>query len=395
LAEGTLLMPSDPAVEDINRLQHSSRDVSTLPGVMSRWLSTVMPDGVAPDVTVESGVDANGMSSETIILTGRWDEDGQPTEQKWVARVAPTEEDVPVFTSYRMDHQFDVIRLVGEQTDVPVPRVRWLEPTGSILGTPFFLMDYVDGRVPPDLMPYTFGNNWFADAPAERQRELQDSTVEVIAKLHSIPDPEKTFGFLDDRSDANALRRNLNWLQSWYQFAVPDIGRSELLERALEWLEANWPADVAATDSVLVWGDSRIGNVLYDGFRPAAVLDWEMATLGPREMDVAWIIFAHMVFQELAGLASLPGLPDVMREEDVRATYTDRSEVELGDLHWFFVYSGVIWACVFMRTNARRVRFGEIEQPDDVESLFYHGSLLRRLISDERLREDPTKKDDA
>ena len=54
---------------------------------------------------------------------------------------------------------------------------------------------------------------------------------------------------------------------------------------------------------VLAWGDSRIGNVLYEDFRPVAVLDWEMATLGPRELDVAWIIFAHKVFQELAGLA--------------------------------------------------------------------------------------------
>jgi aminoglycoside phosphotransferase (APT) family kinase protein len=300
-----------------------------------------------------------------------------------VARVAPTEQDVPVFTSYRMDHQFDVIRLVGEMTDVPVPQVRWLESTGSVLGTQFFLMDYVDGRVPPDVMPYTFGDNWFADAPAEQRRELQDSTVEVIAMLHSIPEPEKNFGFLSDGSDPNALRRNLNWLKSWYEFAVPDIGRSQLVERSLDWLESNWPEDVAAADPVLVWGDSRIGNVLYDGFRPAAVLDWEMATLGPREMDVAWIIFAHMVFQELAGLAGLPGLPDVMREEDVRATYTEHTGVELGDLQWFYVYSGVIWACVFMRTSARRVRFGEIEQPDDVESLFYHGSLLKRLVGDD------------
>ena len=376
-------MPTERAVEDVSRLEHSSRDTSTLPGVMSRWLSTVMPGGIAPEITVESGVDANGMSSETIILTGRWDEDGQRREEKWVARVAPTAQDVPVFSSYRMDHQFDVIRLVGDQTDVPVPRVRWLEPTGSVLGTPFFLMDYVDGQVPPDLMPYTFGNNWFADAPAERQRELQDSTVEVIAKLHSIPTPETTFAFLAEAPAANALRRNLDWLQAWYQFAVPDIGRSELLERALEWLEANWPADVAAADPVLVWGDSRVGNVLYSDFRPVAVLDWEMAVLGPREMDVAWIIFAHMVFQELAGLAGLQGLPDFMREDDVKATYTAHTGVELADLHWFYVYSGVIWACVFMRTSARRVRFGEIEQPDDVESLFYHGSLLKRLIGDD------------
>ena len=376
-------MPSEPAVEDVSRLEHSSRDLTALPAVLSQWLSTVMPGGAAPEITVESGVDSNGMSSETIILTGRWDADGQRREEKWVARVAPTEQDVPVFTSYRMDHQFDVIRLVGEMTDVPVPLVRWLESTGAVLGTQFFLMDYVDGRVPPDVMPYTFGDNWFADAPVDQQRELQDSTVEVIANLHSIPEPEKTFGFLDDGSDPNALRRNLNWLKSWYEFAVPDIGRSQLVERSLDWLESNWPEDVAAADPVLVWGDSRIGNVLYDGFRPAAVLDWEMATLGPREMDVAWIIFAHMVFQELAGLAGMPGLPDVMREEDVRATYTEHTGVELGDLQWFYVYSGVIWACVFMRTSARRVRFGEIEQPDDVESLFYHGSLLKRLIGDD------------
>lgn len=376
-------MATEPAVEDISRLEHSSRDLSTLPTVMSTWLSTVMPGGVAPQITVESGVDSNGMSSETIILTGRWDEDGQQREQKFVARVAPTEQDVPVFTTYRMDHQFDVIRLVGEKTDIPVPRVRWLEDTGSVLGTPFFLMDYVEGRVPPDVMPYTFGNNWFADAPAESRRELQDATVEVIAKLHSIPDAQTAFGFLDDGSDPNALRRNLNWLKSWYAWAVPDIGRSTLVERALEWLEANWPAEVAAADPVLIWGDSRVGNVLYDGFSPVAVLDWEMATLGPREMDVAWMIFAHNVFQELAGLAGMPGLPDVMREEDVRATYTQHTGVELGDLNWFYVYSGVIWACVFMRTSARRVRFGEIEKPDDVESLFYHGSLLKRLIGDD------------
>jgi aminoglycoside phosphotransferase (APT) family kinase protein len=376
---------TEPAVEDVDHMQRSSRDVATLPGVMSRWLSTVMPGGTAPDVTVESGIDSNGMSSETIVLTGRWTEAGQPVEQKWVARVAPSAADVPVFPTYRLDHQFDVIRMVGELTDVPVPRVRWIDDTGSVLGTPFFLMDHVDGIVPPDVMPYTFGGNWFADAPAERQRELQDSTVEVLAKLHSIPDADKTFGFLSeiDPPGANPLRRHFGWLKDWYAFAVPDIGSSAVVERALAWLEANFPDDVAASEPVLAWGDARIGNVLYEDFRPVAVLDWEMATVGPRELDVSWIIFAHMVFQELAGLAGLPGLPDVLREEDVRASYEQLTGMTLGNLDWFYVYSGVIWCCVFMRTSARRVRFGEIEQPDDVESLFYHASLLKRLIGED------------
>ncbi|WP_066903313.1 phosphotransferase family protein [Mycolicibacterium houstonense] len=374
----------DAPVENVDHLQRSSRDVTTLPSVLSKWLSTVMPGGVTPEITVESGVDSNGMSSETIMLTGRWEENGEPREQQWVARVAPTQDDVPVFSSYRLDHQFELMRQVGELTDVPVPNVRWIEPTGEVLGKPFFLMDRVEGQVPPDVMPYTFGGNWFADAPAERQRELQDTTVEVLAKLHAIPDAAQRFAFLAevDPPGDTPLRRHFGWLKDWYEFSVPDIGRSPLVDRALEWLEKNFPEDVAASDTVLVWGDSRIGNVLYQDFRPAAVLDWEMATVGPREFDVAWIIYAHMVFQELCGMANMPGLPDVLREEDVRATYRDLTGVEVGDLRWFYVYSGVVWACVFMRTGARRIHFGEMEKPDDIESLFYHRPLLERMIEE-------------
>ena len=373
---------SDSTVENIDHLQRSSRDTATVPAILSAWLSTVMPDGITPDITVESGIDSNGMSSETIMLTGRWTENGTPVEEKWVARVAPTANDVPVFSAYRLDDQFNVMRLASELTDVPVPKVRWLETTGEVLGAPFFLMDRVDGLVPPDVMPYTFGDNWFADATPEQQRTLQDSSVEVLAKLHAIPNAAKTFDFLAeaDPPGDTALRRHFGWLKDWYEYAADGLGRSPLVERALEWLDANFPDDVAASESVLVWGDSRIGNVLYDDFRPSAVLDWEMATVGPREFDVSWIIFAHMVFEELSKMAGLPGLPHVLREEDVRATYKDLTGVEVGDLRWFYIYSGVVWCCVFMRTGARRVHFGEMEAPEDLETMFYHGSLLKRLL---------------
>lgn len=371
--------------EEATSLQRSRRELSTIPDVMSNWLATVLPGNITPDVTAEGGADTTGMSSETIILNVRWDEDGQSTNRRFVARLAPQPQDVPVFHSYRLDHQFNVMRLVAEMTDTVLPSVRWIEPTGTVLGTPFFLMDYVEGLAPPDFMPYTFGGNWLFDAPAERQRELQDHTVAVLAKLHSIPDAQSIFGFLCEgkgNPDSDVLRRNLDWLKSWYEFAVPDIGRSALIEQTLDWLEANWPTEVADAEPVLVWGDSRIGNVLYSDFQPVAVLDWEMATLGPREMDVAWMIFAHNVFEEIAAIAGLPGMPDFMRESDVRDTYQRLTGVQLGDLRWFYVYSSAIWSCVFMRTGARRVQFGEIERPDDVESLFWHAPLVRRLIGE-------------
>ena len=376
-------MGTEPALNEVSQLQRSSRDITKLPGMFSGWLSTVLPGGVTPEVTVEPAVNATGMSSENLAVSARWDEDGEQIQRRLVARIAPSAQDVPVFPSYRIDHQYEVLRLVGEKTDVPVPAVRWLEPTGAVLGTPFFLMDYVEGVVPPDVMPYTFGNNWLYDASAESQRLLQDATVEVIAKVHSIPGPQTHFGFLSEGAgEQTALRRHFDWVRSWYDFAVPDIGRSPLLERTFGWLEAHWPDEAAAADPVLLWGDARIGNVLYADFRPVGVLDWEMTALGPRELDIAWLIFAHMVFQEIAGLAGLPGMPNFLREEDVRATYRELTGVELGDLCWFYVYSGVMWAIVFMRTGARRVHFGELEKPDDPESLFYHAALLKRLTGE-------------
>lgn len=96
-------MGDQPTVEtDVGRLQRSSRDVTTLPTVVSRWLATQLPGGTAPEITVESGVDTNGMSSETIMLTGRWTADQAPVEQRWVMRVAPSADDVPVFPNYRL-----------------------------------------------------------------------------------------------------------------------------------------------------------------------------------------------------------------------------------------------------------------------------------------------------
>jgi aminoglycoside phosphotransferase (APT) family kinase protein len=89
-----------------------------------------------------------------------------------------------------------------------------------------------------------------------------------------------------------------------------------------------------------------------------------------------------MVFQELAGLAGLPGLPDFMRESDVRSTYGEMTGVELGDLHWFHIYNAVEWCIVFMRTGARQIHFGEIERPADVEELFHHKPLMDRLLTE-------------
>ena len=367
-------------------LQRSSRDQATVRDRLEEWLATVLPPGAEPQVTLHAGVDSNGMSSETVILDVAWTEDGRPRTGEYVARVAPAPDDLPVFPEYRLQDQFEAMRLAGELTDVPVPAVRWLEPTGEVLGTPYFLMDRVEGVVPPDVLPYTFGDNWLHDAAPADQQRLQRGSIELLAKLHAIPDAATTFAFLDPAATGHEgptpLARNLARTRAWYRYALdaPEGSPpSPLVERGLAWLEANLPPE---GEPVLCWGDARIGNTMYRDFTPVAVLDWEMATLGPREMDLAWMVLAHRVFQGIAEMLELPGMPDFLRPDDVRATYAELSGVEVGDLTWYELLAAVNWGCVFLRTSARQIHFGEIERPEDPEAVFHHRPLLEALLAE-------------
>jgi len=365
------------------KLQRTSRDPATVPGLLEDWLAGALPAGAAPKVSLHSGIDANGMSSETLVFDATWTEDGEQRTGEYVARVAPSPDEFPVFMNYALQDQYDAMRIVGERTEVPVPTVGLFEPTGEVLGTPFFLMDRIDGVVPPDVPPYNWGDNWLADASVEDQRRLQDNTVAAIAGLHSIQDATDAFAFLDRSAypGETPLARNLAWVRAWYEWAIPDLGPSPITERTLDWLEANMP-DTSGAETVLCWGDSRIGNVMFRDFAPVGVLDWEMAAIGPREMDVSWIVFAHMVFESITAVFELPGMPHFMREEDVKATYTELTGAQLGDLTWFHLYNAVEWCVVFMRTGARSIHFGEVERPDDIETLFHHKPLMERLLAE-------------
>ncbi|MFE6860041.1 phosphotransferase family protein [Nocardia sp. NPDC057668] len=364
------------------RLQRSSRDTAALIPRLTAWLATQLPGGADPVLTLGSGIDSNGMSAETLTLTLNWQDDGAARTAELIARVAPAPGDFPVYEHYDLPGQAEVMRIVAAATDVEVPRVRFLEPTGAVLGTPFLLMDRVEGLVPPDVMPYTFGGNWLFDAEPEQQLRVQESTVETLAKLHAIPDAANTFGFLDpEYAGASVLERNLNRARAWYEFSVRDTGPSPLVERILTWLGANLP-EPGSYDTVLSWGDARLGNCMYRDFEPVAVLDWEMATIGPRELDVAWITFGHRVFHGIAQNFGFPGMPDFMREEQVRASYARCAGVELADLTWYTMFAALNYAVVFLRAGGRQIHFGEMERPADIEVLLHHRAIVEELLAE-------------
>ncbi len=366
-----------PATE----LRRSSRDHGEVRDRLERWLAGRLPAGAGPRIEGLAGTSSNGMSSETLLFDAAWQEAGVPRRERLVARLAPDAADIPVFPSYDLPRQFEVIRRVAELTDVPVPPVWWCEADASAIGTPFFVMGHIDGRVPPDVMPYSFGDNWLHDADPADQRRLQDATVDVLARLHAVDRPAERFAFLagDPATGDTPLRRRVAQTRAWYEFASADGFPSPTVERAFAWLDDHWPATEGPP--VLCWGDSRIGNVLYDGFTPAAVLDWEMATLGPRELDLAWLIYAHRIFDDFAALLGLPGMPHFLRADDVSARYQAATGHALCDLAFYGTYAAVQYAIVFLRTGARSVHFGEAEMPATVDDLVMNRDQLDAMLA--------------
>ncbi|MCF8601928.1 phosphotransferase family protein [Gordonia sp. HY442] len=353
----------------VARPSESRRDPEWLRERLDAWIKT--HEGPRAEVTSVEIPSANGMSSETLLVSARVD----GIDHELVARVAPMPDSDPVFPSYDLDGQFQLIGHVAEHTDVPVPRLWWSEPDSAALGAPFFVMSRVDGEVPPDVMPYTFGS-WVSEGTADQQQRLMTESVGVLAKTHAAPLPDVGVALPDAGEDP--LRAHIRRLRDFYRWASDGRTGAPLIERGFAWVEEHLPAPA---DPVLCWGDARIGNIVYQDFAPAAVLDWEMATIGPRELDVAWMIFIHRFFQDLTEMAQLDGMPAFLTRDDVAAEYERQTGHAPADLDFYTLYAALIHAVIMYRINCRAIHFGQAEEPADPDDMILHRATLEAMMA--------------
>ena len=364
--------------EDVTRPQTSVRDLDEVREGLEAWLKDRLPTAANPSIACLDAPAGNGMSSDTFLFEAIWSDAGVERVRHLVARVAPEPSAVTLFPVYDLPRQFEVMRKVSELSRVPVPEVLWCEPGKGAIGAPFFVMERVEGLVPPDVMPYDFGGNWLGDSSPDQQARLQHSSVEILARVHSIPQPEKSFEILQlDRPEPSPLGRHVADQRDLYGWAFGGR-RSPLIEACFAWLEDHWPDQEGAP--VLCWGDARIGNIIYRDFEPVAVLDWEMAALGPRELDVGWFVFLHRFFEDIAATFELPGMPGFLRRGDVARTYTTLTGCELRDLDFYTMYAAVRHGIIMARTKLRQVHFGEEEMPADPDDLIMHRAALEAMI---------------
>src|SRR5690348_10764742 len=167
----------------------SERSIGALGTALHDWLDGRLDGPQELTVSeVRTPAGGNGLSSTSVLFEASWVSKGARHAGAYVARLAPEASALPVFPTYDLNAQYEVIGQVAQRSQVPVPKLRWNEPDGGPLGAPFFVMDQIDGRVPMDNPPYVFGG-WLIDATPQERAQLQQQSIAILAELHAIPDP--------------------------------------------------------------------------------------------------------------------------------------------------------------------------------------------------------------
>jgi aminoglycoside phosphotransferase (APT) family kinase protein len=240
-------------------------------------------------------------------------------------------------------------------------------PEPDVLGTPFYLMERVDGRVFPD--------GALADAAPEERKALWMGLAEAMAAMHTVRPDE--VGLEDFGRPGNYFERQIGrWSRQWEQSAsdpIPD------LDALAQWLKDNQPADDGRIS--LAHGDYRMGNVIFHPTEPrvVAILDWELSTLGHPLADLGFCCMAwHTAPDEYGGILGLDhSALNLPSEADFIARYMAKSPsmADLTTFHRAFALFrfAVIWVGI-----ADRVRVGNAAGADATRHTDMGAKLARR-----------------
>ncbi len=242
-----------------------------------------------------------GFSYETWSLRCSWSEDGERHDRPLILRRAPRG---GVLEPYDASREFRILRAL-EDTPVPVPRAYWCDDQGEVLGTTFYLMEFVDGDIP---LP------WDASIDEPTKAAMHEAFTDTLAALHSVDWKAGKLEFLGipaDSQDPAALELD-RCREVLGRIALRPY---PLLQEVISWLDERRPR---SPDLCLIHDDYRMGNFIWSEGRITALLDWERAFLGDPMADVA---FSRI--KALAGWCSIDG---AMAER-----YTEKSGIAVDE----------------------------------------------------------------
>ena len=353
--------------------QPKGRDLEQTRAQLLTWLSGKLPQAEKLRIEELRGPADTGFSSDTLLFELAYDERGESVRRGMVIRLKPLSE-FGVFPQYDVALQYRVMKALAN-TKVPVPRMLWLEEDCGPLGSPFYAMEKLDGRVPSDNPPY-HSEGWVYELESALREKLWNSGLDAMAEVHKLDPAAGEFDFLPHpRADITPIQAQLEYWERYLDWGM-DRSRYDLLNKGFEWLQAQQPSQEPVG---ICWGDARISNQIFQDCEVVAVIDWEMIFIGNPVADLAWFITMDRVFTEGIGLERLSGLPD-------KKTSIRRWEERMGRPADHYAYYEVFAAWRYAAIMARlflQLKYLELLPEDsqvDIENL--STPVLRRLLAE-------------
>ena len=324
---------------------------------------------------------ATGFSNETVFFQVSFEEAGRTRTERLVARIEPVDGGLfPIQTpaceiSVGLQHR--LMTDVERSGVAPVPPMRGYEPDPSVIGSPFFVMDFVDGVIPADVPRYSQAGFLVEEArPKQRETMVRDG-IEKLAALNRLDWQAAGLSWLDVRGQGSPTLADQ--LMLYRDYCVQALAGREhpVILRALDWLDDNAPESPVVG---LSWGDARLGNIIWQDYRCGAVVDWEAAALCPPDADIGWwVMFDRMSFDDL-GAKRLPGFPT--REQMVAWWEELVGRKVAGDIHYWEVYAVMRFCAIMIRLGDRFIKAG-IGDPEQSPAI-HNGvtDALNRLLAE-------------
>ena len=319
------------------------RDLTGLARSLEEWLARRMPDARDIRLSNFSYPLGAGMSHETILFDAAWRAGASERALGMVVRIKPMRR--TVYLDDLFDVQYRVMQLMHEHGQVRVARPLWLEPDATVLGAPFFVMEKVAGCVAVSFPPYSKQGWLFDAAPADR-RCLWTDAVSQLAAIQRVP--VSLAGFLTLPGGPTGFDQEVDRWRRFVDWIDPNGERAllrDVFERLLKAGPVNRPEGI-------VWGDSRLGNMMIGpDFKVAAVMDWEQPSLGGALHDLGWWLQSDLSQTIAQGVAPLAGMGT--REETI-ATWSEVSGKSAADIDWYMAFASFKMECLGIRMMAIR-----------------------------------------
>lgn len=318
---------------------------------LERWLGERLGDASPLEIQQFSG----GQSNPTYLLC--------TPGGRYVLRRKPPGALLP--SAHAVDREFRVLSALAGSA-VPVPRVICYCDDAGVAGTPFYLMEYVEGRI--------FWNPALPGLAPPERAAIYEEMNRVIAAIHAI-DPD-TAGLGDFGRRENYVARQIErWSK---QYRASELEHIESMEQLIAWLPRHVPPDEPAR---ITHGDFRIDNLIFDRheFRIRAVIDWELATLGNAFSDFAYHCMPYRMPEALRkGLAGLDLAPlGIPPEHEYLGKYLARTgrSAESTSTFDFYIAFNLFRLASILQGVAARARLGNASSEHATEA----GSLTRPI----------------